>query len=222
MMKARTSTRRPAARIIGFVVGCLGLVAAEQIPAATLSLLPSTQTASPGDGVSVQLFVEGLGDLAPDSVGDFDIDIGYDPTALTFGGYILDDFLGDIGLGEAIDFSLGDLGGGLINLAAVSFLEPDATNCVLCLPPYLDDIQPGSFPLGTLDFVVGGLAPGTSTTISIATVNALGDGFGVALPVDQTADAVVRRPAAPMPAPGVLVLVLSGIGLLRLVRPRSA
>jgi shikimate kinase len=73
-----------------------------------------------------------------------------------------------------------------------------------------------------LDFVLIGLAPEAATTISITTINALGDGLGIALPVDRTADALVRRTARAVPAPGALVLIMSGIAALRLIRRRVA
>jgi hypothetical protein len=190
-----------------------------QAVAAFLNLVPADQTASPGDLVTVDLIIGGLGDFAPDSLGDFDVDIAYEPGKLSLSGFVLGDYLGDIGLGEAGDFSLGDSGGGLLNLAVVSFLEADDLSCVFCIPPYLDDLQPSSFVLASIEFLVGvGLTPGTSTPIDIARVNALGDGFGIPLSLDEATGALVRRPAAPMPAPGIAILMMTGLGVLRLLR----
>lgn len=215
---------KPLSKLCHLVV-CLSIALsslyASAVSGVTLSLLPSSQTGAPGDLVSLDLVIDGLGDFAPDSLGDFDIDIAYDPAALTLSGFILGDFLGDIGLGEALDFSGGDLGGGLVNLAEVSLLEPAAATCIFCIPPYLDEIQPGSFALATLDFTIGSLAPGSSTTVGISTVNALGDGFGLALPLDNTLDAIIRRPADTVPEPGSLILLLAGIGAFALLRRRA-
>lgn len=194
----------------------LGLV--NQAGAVSLSLQPGSQTARPSDTVSLDLVVDGLGDFAPDSLGDFDIDIGYDMSALSFLGYSLGSFLGDIGLGEAIDFSSGDLGGA-INLAELSLLDPDAISGPSFLGPYLDDIQPGSFTLVTLDFSVDVLTPGSSTIVSIDTVNAMGDGFGLPLTVDATSDAVIS--AVPLPA-GVWLFVSGLLGLIGSARRKKA
>ena len=143
----------------------------------------------------------------------------FDPGALSFQGYGLGSFLGDLGLVEALDFSLADLGGGTVNLAEVSLLEPDAASCIFCIPPYLDEIQPDTFVLATLDFLVDTLPPGTSTDVFIDTVYALGDGFGEPLSLDSTADAVIRNPAAvSVPEPATLTLVgfvMAGIGFQR-------
>jgi hypothetical protein len=91
--------------------------------------------------------------------------LGFDPGALSFLGYDLGSFLGDLGLVEAVDYSWGDVGGGTVNLAEVSLL--DAASCVSCIPPYLDDIQPDTFVLATLDFLVDTLPPGTSTDVFV-------------------------------------------------------
>ena len=183
----------------------------------TLSLLPASQTAVSGDNVSLDLVIDGLGNFAPDSLGDFDVDIGYDAAVLSFQSLILGPFLGDVGLGEAIDFSGGDLGG-LVNVAELSLLEPDALTCIFCISPFLDDIQPGSFTLATLNFHVDALAPGSSTTVSISSVNILGDGFGNLLTLDSTNDAVIRGPQISIPEPSILALLglgLFGIGAVR-------
>ena len=178
--------------------------------AVTLSLQPASQTAAPGDPVTLELVVGGLGDFAPDSLGAFDVDIAYDSAALTFTGYTLDSYLGDIFLGEAYDVSGGD-SGGVVNIAELSLLENNAATCFFCMPPYLDDIQPDSFTLAYLDFSVDTLAPGESTIVSIETVNALGDGAGMPLTVTATSDAVIS--AVPVPAAAWLF----GSGLLAMI-----
>lgn len=180
--------------------------------AVTLSLQPASQTASPTDTVFLDLVIDGLGNFAPDSLGAFDLDISYDPGALSFNGYTLGSLLGDPAFGEAIDYSLGDVGGGVINLAEVSLLESDSATCIFCFPPYLDDLQPGSFTLATLEFMVDVLPVGSNTTVSIDTVTALGDGFALPLTLEGTASATIRNPAgSTIPEPATLALI--GFGL---------
>jgi len=197
-------------KLLNVVCGLTLLICLSPVGGVTLSLQPSSQTAAPTDIITLDLVIDGLGDFAPDSLGDFDINIAYDSSALSFQSFSLGPFLGDIGLGEAIDFSLGDLGGA-INVAEVSLLEPDGSSCTFCIPPFLDDIQPGGFSLATLQFAVSVLPPGGSTTVSIDSVFALGDGFGLPLAIDATSDAVIN--AVPIPA----AVWLFGSGLLGLI-----
>lgn len=109
-----------------------------------LSLDPTTQASHQGDTVSVTLMIDGLGDFNPLSLSFFDINIEFDTSALSFAGYNLFNDLGDVGFFEALDFSFGNLGGGLVNISEQSlFSNFDLWN-----------FQPGSFALAELFFVV--------------------------------------------------------------------
>ncbi len=190
-------------KLLNIVYGLVLLAVTSHAGAVVLSLEPSSQNAAPGDSVSLDLVISGLGNGGPDSLGDFDIDIGFDTSALIFTSYSLGNSLGDLGAGEAVDFSGGDLGG-TVNLAEVSLLFPFE----------LDALQTDTFTLATLNFDVYMLDPGTSTTVDISTVWALGDGFGLPLTVDAANSAVIRN-AAGVPEPSVLALValgLTGVG----------
>lgn len=194
------------------VLGLLMLaLMSTQASAIMISLSPASQTAEPTDMVGLDLMVSGLNSGGADSLGDFDIDIGFDTSALSFMGYSLGTGLGDVGLAEAVDFSFGDLGG-LINLSEVSLLFPFE----------LDALQPDSFTLATLDFMVDVLNPGSSTIVFIDQVWAIGDGFGQVLQVDGLGDAVIRNPqSVGVPEPQVLALLsvgLIGIGFMRRLR----
>lgn len=193
----------------------LGL-AAQPAAAVVLSLEPDAALVGVGDPLSVSLVVDGLTSGGPDSLGAFDVDLRYDPTALSFTGLTLGTGLGDVDLFEALDFSLGDLGGGRVNIAELSLLEADAVSCFLCFGPFLDDIQGSRFSLATLTFAVDSLAPGATTSLIIDSVNALGDGFGLPLPLDAALGATVTgaEPAAEVPAPGTLLLLAGGLAAL--------
>ncbi len=203
------------------VLSVLVLSLASSTQAALLTLEPTVQNAQPGNTVSIDLLVSGLGQGVGPNLGAFDVDIGYDPLALSLQDplipYTLGGSLGDFSLGEAWDISSGDLGG-LINVRVVSFLENDAVSCVFCVAPFLENLQSDSFVLASFELFVDVLAPGASTALTIETVYGLSDGFGVPLPV-STENALVTRPRdGSVPMPETLPLLVLGLLCMRFVR----
>jgi hypothetical protein len=155
---------------------------------------PNPVYADTGDSVSLDLVVSGLGDFAPDSLGAFDISIGFDATALFFTGYSLGDLLGDVGAAEAIDAS-GGAAGGTVNVAEVSLLSALS----------LDALQPGAFSVATLNFDVMDLAPGAVAELSILAGAVLADTSGNSISVTgQESGSVIG--AVPIPGTGSLLL----------------
>jgi hypothetical protein len=187
------------------LVICTLLLVSAAAEAVVLELDPPALVVSPGDSVSLDLVASGLGGAV---IGDFDVDIDFDPARLTFTGFTLANGLGDVSSGEALDFSLGLVVPGLVNLAVVSTLSEAA----------LLALQSDPLTLATLTFDVGALAPGNSTTVAVATVNALGDADGADLPVTGLGDATLRVPGGIVPEPGSLWLLATGLlgsGLMR-------
>lgn len=183
----------------------LGCLTPSWAPAVTLSLQPDNQSVTGGASFSVDLLVSGLGDTEAPALGDFEVDIVLDPSALSFSGYALGAMLGEVSLLESLDVSFGEVAPGRINLAQVSLL-PIAE---------LEALQTASFVLATLTFSASGLLPGESTAIDIASVLALGDAAGNPLAVDSLGGATVS--AVPLPA----AIWLLGAGLLSLALGRQ-
>lgn len=185
------------------LIGSFGaaLLALATMPASAimLNLQPSLQTATPGDNISLDLVITGLNAGGPDSLGDFDIDIEFDSSALSFQSYSLGTSLGDLGLFEAWDFSLGGSIGS-VNLSEVSYLTPSS----------LDAIQSDTFTLATLDFKVDTLAVGSSTTVFFDTIWALGDSFGNPLQVQALNNATIKN-GVTVPEPTTLALMTLGL-----------
>lgn len=176
--------------------------------AVLIELQPDSLLAETGDSISLDLVVSGLGNFAPDSLGAFDISVGFDPTRLAFTSYSFGDLLGDISLAEAIDSSAGDIGGA-VSLTEVSLLSAAG----------LDALQPGGFVVATLDFDVINLSPSVVTQVSILSGPTLADAFGMPLAVTGLGSASVTG----IPVPGTLLLLAAaGFGWLATRRPQSA
>jgi len=174
--------------------------------AISIGFSPSSQAVDVGDTVSVELTITGLGNLAPASLGVFDLDVLFDPTVLAPSGVVF----GDPVLGDQLDlFALGSLTAsddstpGILNLFELSL---DSASD-------LDSLQAGSFTLATLDFTAVSLG---SSALD-ATIHALGDAFGDRLVADVTPGSI-----SPIPEPSGLVTFLTGLIVVVGAMRRSA
>lgn len=197
-----------------FVINtALGLLALSSLSAQALLLDWSspTQTVNNGDTVTVDLVASGLGD---DTLSVFDLDVTYDASALAIDSFSYGDALGSIDFFEATEFGFGDDGAGTLSLGLLSFLENDAATCIFCDGPYLADLQGDSFVLASVSIQIVDLAVGAIASLRVGNVFELGDGFGGALALDgeptRTTFVGADNPT-PVPEPGVLLLILSGL-----------
>ena len=180
--------------------------------AISISLNPVSQTVTVGSSFDVTLTISGLGDGIAPSLSAFDTDISFDQTILSFSSVTFGSFLGDPDPAsfETItsfdDFTTP----GIVNLFEVSLLDGNAATCIFCIPPYLDDLQPGEFTLATLTF--NALAAGSSS-LGI-NLNALADADANSLTADLNAARVnVDGTNGTVPEPPTLLLLVLG-GLL--------
>jgi hypothetical protein len=180
--------------------------------AALIGLQPETTFAGTGDSISLDLVISGLDDFSSASLGAFDISIAFDASVLSFTSYALGNYLGDVGIAEAIDASGGGLGSS-INVAEVSLLSA----------PDLDTLQPGAFTLATLNFSVIDLEEGAETELSLLAGLVLGDAFGQALSATTAGPASVQNLSTNVPVPGTLFLLTASLfGLLTLNRRQAS
>jgi len=127
-------------------------------------------------------------------LGAFDIQINYDESLIDYDSYSLNG-----NLGFSLDASLGDLGGGEIQLSEIS-LEPDLS------------FQPDSFTLATLSFTA--IASGSGQISYLDSAITLGDYLGNPYNLDSSVPLSlnINEPsAAPVPEPATVFLF--GIGL---------
>jgi hypothetical protein len=172
-------------------------VQAPMAHSAFIGFQPNPVYANTGDSISLDLIISGLGEFTSDTLGAFDISVGFDNSALSFSSYNLGGLLGDVGLAEALDASTGALGG-TVDLAEVSLLSNLA----------LDALQPSSFILATLNFDVINLAAGMTTQLSVLQGAVLGDVYGGSLAVAGTGSASVEA----IPVPSTLLLLIASLG----------
>ena len=185
-----------------YILLLTGFIQTPVAQAALIELQPSPfLAATTGDSIAMNLVVSGLG---TDSLGAFDISVGFDSSALSFTSYSLGNYLGNINLLEAIDGGVGDTGS-TVNVSEVSLLSAFD----------LDTLQPGSFTLATLNFNVINLPAGTMTQLSVLSGLVLGDALGSPIAVTGLGSTNVGT----VPVPGTLfLLAASMLGWLALKR----
>ena len=166
--------------------------------ALSLSFDPSTAEIGVGDFISVDIVVDGL---EFDDLAEFNFDVYYDPTVLTFDSYTLGSELTDPFMGQD-DWSFGDDGMGTVNLSELSWLMDFS-------------FQPDSFTLATLSF--SGSAVGTSALDFDNVI--LGDPWAIQLQATLASGSI--DVTAPVPEPTTMLLFVTGMtGLAAVARRR--
>ena len=176
-----------------FLGAALLLTPAAPARAIMLDIDPAAQTVNLNDPATVKLNISGLGAGVAPSLSGLDVDIGFDPSVLSFTSVVF---------GTGLD---------LLGLGSVTQVTP-AANSVNLLELSLDSVadlnalQPAAFTLATLTFATAGV--GTSP-LTIA-VNALGDAVGDPLMATVSPGSVTVNAVA-VPEPATWLLVLSGL-----------
>ncbi|WP_339722598.1 cohesin domain-containing protein [uncultured Paraglaciecola sp.] len=173
-----------------------------------LTLDPANQDSTIGSVVSVNVMIDGLGNFNPVTLAAFDLNIGFDTSALSFVGYNMFDGLGVastdpldyvFGLSEALDTSAGEVAPGVIHIGELSFLEFFQLN----------PIQPGSFALAELLFTVNAEVTSAISFLGGNLVNSSGT-------ADVIADIEINNATVTgVPAPAALTLL--GLGILTML-----
>ena len=172
---------------------------------AVLTLDPANQDSTIGSVVSVNVMIDGLGNLSPLTLAAFDLNIGFDTSALSFVGYNMFDGLGVASTdpfdfsAEAYDSSTGEVAPGVVHIGELSWLDYFDLNA----------FQPGSFALAELFFRVNSEVTSTLSITAWDLVNAGGNAGEIN--VIGINDATVTG----VPAPAALTLM--GLGILAML-----
>ena len=180
---------------LGLALGLFpSLIFGEVAQAVSLGLNPVTQNVSVGNQFEVDITISDLGNFQAPSVYTFDLDVSFDSSVIAFN----DVTFGDPVLGDQLDVLFGSFtgvvpGSGNTNIFEISF----------DLPWVLDSFQPESFTLATLTF--DAIEEGSSELD--LEVNALGDAFGVSIPVVEPIGSVtVKKTRVPESFPQPLTI----------------
>ena len=175
--------------------------------AVSITFDPADQDVWLGNKAMVDVVISGLGAYDAPSLGAFDFTIGFDPAILalsnvSFGDPFLGDQLDIWGLGGNPMDTLG-LSPGAVNMYEIS----------LDLPAELEMYQADTFVLVSLAFDT--LAPGTSDLDLLPGLipPVFGDAWGESLgyTVEPGSITVVQGGTAPVPEPGTILLLGSGL-----------
>jgi hypothetical protein len=176
-------------RLVGAILAAFCLTC----QAATISVLPASQTVSVGSAAIVDLAASGFTSGTAPSIGTYDVNVGFDPSLLAFVSATFGTGLDVLGLGSIQTVTPGF---GTVNLFELSFDTPADLNA----------LQPNTFRLATLVF--NAVAPGTSPLM--LTANALGDATGAGLPASVSNGSVVIGAPTAVPEPAAWLLLMTG------------
>ena len=186
--------------VFGLVSICLIFVYIGPADAISINFYPSDTEIMGGESFDMNIIISGLHD---DNLMFFEFDLLYNDDVLDFTGvYTFTDQLGEIADDDAFDTSLGNLGGGLINIGLLSSLD----NLTF---------QNDSFKMTTLSFT--GAAKGISD-FSISNYT-LWDEFGQDVSANVQKSASVYVGSDPVPEPSTYILL--GCGLIGFIGVRK-
>lgn len=195
----------PALARLAIVPVCAMLAFSSSGFASTIFVDPSSQGVASGSTAVVQIGFSRVGDLSPQFLSAFDIQLSYDPSLLTLLGVTH----GDPVYGNQLDLSgFGTMTfddtftPGIVHLMELSFDSP----------ALLEQQQLSRFTLATLSFQ----AAGAGQSPLALEVNMLTDQYGMSIQPSAVVGGSIAVGQSPVPEPAMFVLFGSGLAVLGL------
>lgn len=190
------------------ILTVMGMLHYSAASAVTLEVQPSAPVVGLGGSVTIDIVIDGLGNLSAPSLGAFDLDLTFDNSLFSFNSATF----GDPVLGNQLDlFGFGSINGATPGASAVNLFEVS-----LDFVSDLDTLQAGSFTLASLVFDASPVNVGLG--FFGLTDIVLSDSLGGPLDVSEVTGAHVQV----VPVPAALWLFGSGlIGLIGLSRRKK-
>lgn len=156
-----------------------------------LSVDPSSQTVPLGTPASFNVDISGLGNGT--ALGTYDINLGFDPTLLSYASIVF---------GNQVDISgLGDIQSVTPGTGTVEVFELSLDSAT-----ELNSLQASSFTLATLTFDT--LATGSNSPVTLS-VNALGDAYGNSIAATlQNGSVTIAGASSSVPEPSTLMMMV--------------
>jgi hypothetical protein len=173
------------------------LLVGARAEAVSIGLVPSDSVLLPGELVSVDVVVSGLGAGVAPTISSFDLDLSFAAPQLGFAGIT---FGTGLGTGGQVLTSFSLQPGPVVDFAAASLLSAAA----------LDASQRASFVLATLLFQAGAQGSVPLAVTQAVLADAIGGPGGNQIPVSQLLGATVTV----VPEPGTLALLALGLAAL--------
>lgn len=173
------------------------LITTVDVMSASIDFLPTSNTASVGNSINIDIFISDLGNTSAPSLGAFDLNLNYDASILGFNSVVFGSGLDLFGFGTINGFS--DLSG-ITNIFELSFDSESELN----------SLQLDSFLLASVSF--NAIAAGNSL-LSLSGLD-FADGAGDPLTIVASTANVTVGSVTSVPEPSAIWLLSIGLPLI--------
>lgn len=188
----------------------LGMSLAMTTQAITIDLIPEYTQINAGDNLAVAVRISGLGDHNAPALGTYDVDFHFDSDRFD----ITDIIWGDRNLGNQLNLS----GFGTLQDSQVSSSWMNVFELSFDDAQDLNWLQADEFTLFSVLLSASSMGNGGFSL----SINAIGDAYGIDLPIDAIHNATVTVGRVSLPEPSSLLLLISMLAIVLYRKTRKA